>query len=245
MKSNSSKRLAGGEPGGLDPALAAVAVAGGDLGAEQHLGEALIAPLTPRGPGRRAPAAPWRRRALSARGTGARARTRSWSCRDQRVIAGQRPDLDLDLVPLAAPLALALKLGLMRRVGDRQAAGEHAAVPARELAGVQHDRGDLRSARREPRRDGRRTAGRSSSRCDRPARTAAPGPGAPGGGRGRASWRAAAASASAPPRAARPGPPGSCGAPAGSPSRSHQPSRLILEVEVVREHGGPARSSSA
>ena len=33
------------EPGGLDPALAAVAVAGGDLGSEQHLGEPLIAPV--------------------------------------------------------------------------------------------------------------------------------------------------------------------------------------------------------
>ena len=31
----------------------------------------------------------------------------------------------------------------MRRVGDRQAAGERAAVPAGELAGVQDDRGDL------------------------------------------------------------------------------------------------------
>ena len=44
------ERLAGGEPGGLDPALTAVAVAGGDLGAEQHLGEALIAPLLLAGP---------------------------------------------------------------------------------------------------------------------------------------------------------------------------------------------------
>src|SRR4051812_33984296 len=31
--------LAGREPGGLDPALAAVAVAGGDLGRQQRLGE--------------------------------------------------------------------------------------------------------------------------------------------------------------------------------------------------------------
>ena len=37
--------LAGGEPGGLDPALAAVAVARGHLGGEQRLGEAFIAPL--------------------------------------------------------------------------------------------------------------------------------------------------------------------------------------------------------
>ena len=39
------QRLAGREAGGLDAALAAVAVAGGDLGGEQRLGEALIAPL--------------------------------------------------------------------------------------------------------------------------------------------------------------------------------------------------------
>ena len=39
------QRLAGGEAGGLDAALAAVAVARGDLGGEQRLGEALIAPL--------------------------------------------------------------------------------------------------------------------------------------------------------------------------------------------------------
>ena len=39
------QRFAGGEPRGLDPTLAAVALAGGDLGAEQDLGEALIAPL--------------------------------------------------------------------------------------------------------------------------------------------------------------------------------------------------------
>src|SRR5439155_13265976 len=36
--------LAGREAGGLDPGLAAVAIAGGDLGAEQDLGEPLVAP---------------------------------------------------------------------------------------------------------------------------------------------------------------------------------------------------------
>ena len=89
------QRLAGGEPGGLDPALAAVAVARGDLGAEQDLGEPLIAPGLLAGPVGEHRAAPWPRPAPSARGTGARARTRSWSCRDQRVIArraaGSRP----------------------------------------------------------------------------------------------------------------------------------------------------------
>ena len=39
------ERLAGGEAGGLDPALAAVAVARGDLGGQQRLREALIAPV--------------------------------------------------------------------------------------------------------------------------------------------------------------------------------------------------------
>src|SRR6266513_772454 len=42
--------LAGREAGGLDAALAAVAVAGGDLGAEERFGEALIAPLLLAGP---------------------------------------------------------------------------------------------------------------------------------------------------------------------------------------------------
>jgi hypothetical protein len=37
--------FAGGEPGGLDPPLTAVTLAGGDLGPEQDLGEPLIAPL--------------------------------------------------------------------------------------------------------------------------------------------------------------------------------------------------------
>jgi hypothetical protein len=39
------QRLACGEARGLDPALAAVALAGGDLGGQQRLGEALVAPL--------------------------------------------------------------------------------------------------------------------------------------------------------------------------------------------------------
>jgi hypothetical protein len=39
------QRLAGGEGGRLDAALAAVAVARGDLGCEQRLGEAFVAPL--------------------------------------------------------------------------------------------------------------------------------------------------------------------------------------------------------
>jgi hypothetical protein len=42
--------LAGWESGGLDPALATVGVASADLGAEQDLGEPLIAPLLFAGP---------------------------------------------------------------------------------------------------------------------------------------------------------------------------------------------------
>jgi hypothetical protein len=47
------ERLAGGEAGGLDPALAAVGLARGDLGRQQRLGEALVAPvLLARPPGK-------------------------------------------------------------------------------------------------------------------------------------------------------------------------------------------------
>ena len=53
------------------------------------------------------------------------------------------PDLHLDLMALATPGALALEHGLMRGVGQRQAAREHPAVPARQLAGVQHRGGDV------------------------------------------------------------------------------------------------------
>jgi hypothetical protein len=38
------ERLAGWEPCGFDPPLATVRLSGGDLGAEQHLGEPFIAP---------------------------------------------------------------------------------------------------------------------------------------------------------------------------------------------------------
>lgn len=58
-------------------------------------------------------------------------------------MARERTDLDLDFVPTAAPGAGLLKLGLMRRVGDREAAGEVATMPAGELAGVQHHAGEL------------------------------------------------------------------------------------------------------
>jgi hypothetical protein len=44
------ERLARGEAGGLGPALAAVGLPGGDLGRQQRLDEALVAPLLAAGP---------------------------------------------------------------------------------------------------------------------------------------------------------------------------------------------------
>jgi len=46
-------------------------------------------------------------------------------------------------MPLTAASALALELGLVRRVGERQPAGEHAPVPARKLTRVERSRGDV------------------------------------------------------------------------------------------------------
>src|SRR3954453_22267554 len=77
---------------------------------------------------------PGRRPAPSAPGTGARAR-RSWSCRDQRVVAGQRSKLDLDVGAAAARAAQLVELGLVGRVGEGQMAREAAAMAAGELAG--------------------------------------------------------------------------------------------------------------
>ena len=144
-----------------------------DLGREQRFGEALIAPLLLAGAVGEHGQRPGGRRRLQrpeqVRQLGRRPAHAGISC----VIARQRPDLDLDLVALAAPGALALELGLMRRVGDRQAAGEAAAVPAGELAGVQDDRGHLALGDAHLDAAPGERAGRSSSRCDRPARTAA------------------------------------------------------------------------
>src|ERR1700761_704649 len=44
---------------------------------------------------------------------------------------------------LAALLTLALKPGLMRRIGKTPPAGKPPPVPGRELASVEHDRSDL------------------------------------------------------------------------------------------------------
>src|SRR4051812_2780730 len=90
---------------------------------------------TPRALARRAVGAPARRPGPSGRGTGAPAQTPPGSCRDQSVVARQRPDLHVDVVALAAPGALQLELRLVRRVGDGQAAGERPAMPARQLTG--------------------------------------------------------------------------------------------------------------
>ena len=69
------QRLAGGEPGGLDPSFAAVALAGADFGPEQDLGEPLIAPLLIAGAIGEHRQRAGGGRCLQRRGTGAPART--------------------------------------------------------------------------------------------------------------------------------------------------------------------------
>src|SRR5439155_22974218 len=83
----------------------------------------------PRAPGRRAWAAPWPRPAPSARGTGGRAR-RSWSCRDQRVVAGERSAFDLDVAAAPALAAQPVEFLLVGGVGEGQVAREAAPVTA-------------------------------------------------------------------------------------------------------------------
>jgi hypothetical protein len=56
--------LAGGEAGGLDPALAPVRLSGGDLGREQGFGEALVRPLLLASPLGQLGQCPGRRRRL-------------------------------------------------------------------------------------------------------------------------------------------------------------------------------------
>ena len=89
VKSNSSSVLRAGNRAALIRPSPPCASREWVLGRKQRLGEALIAPLLLRGRARRAWAAPARRRAPSAPGTGARARC--WCSCDQRVIGGQRP----------------------------------------------------------------------------------------------------------------------------------------------------------
>src|SRR5215210_3263054 len=95
-----------------------------------------------RAPDRRAWAAPSPPPAPSAPGTGGRAR-RSCSCRDQRVVAGKRTELDLDLGAAPALAAQPVELLLVGGVGDGQVAREAAPVTAGELAAVERDRRDL------------------------------------------------------------------------------------------------------
>ena len=87
------QRLAGGEPGGLDPALAAVAVARGDLGAEQRFGEPFIAPGSSRARSASAGSARAAAGALSARNRCASSAclVMPGSARHSATAAGSRP----------------------------------------------------------------------------------------------------------------------------------------------------------
>jgi hypothetical protein len=64
------------------------------------------------------------------------------SC-DQSVVDGERTLLHVYLVALAASLALALQLALMRRIDDRLVSGEHTRVPSGQLGGIKDSGGDL------------------------------------------------------------------------------------------------------
>src|SRR6185437_2086130 len=80
----------------------------------------------PRAPAPPTPAAPWPPPVSSRRGRGGRAR-RPCSRRDQLVVACEWPGLDLDLTTEAAATE-PLERALVRGVGEREAAGEHAPV---------------------------------------------------------------------------------------------------------------------
>jgi hypothetical protein len=75
---------------------------------------------------------------------GARAETAACSRRDKLALRGRRSGLDFNLVPLTSTCSLPFELALMRRIGERRAAREGAAVPARSLARVQHPGDHLR-----------------------------------------------------------------------------------------------------
>jgi hypothetical protein len=66
------------------------------------------------------------------------------------VIARQRSDCDRDLV--LASLPEPVELGLMRRIGQRQLAGERAPMLAGQLAGTEHRRGHVLPGDRTPTR---------------------------------------------------------------------------------------------
>ena len=174
MKSNSSSVLRAGKRAALILLSPPWRLPRGDLGREQRLGEALVAPLLLAGPLGQLGQRPGGGRRLQLPGTGGPAR-RSWSCRDQRVVARQRAALDLD----------ARGAGGVRRAGASSSAwwagsvkvrwrAKRRAVAAGQLAGVERDRRELASARRAPRRGGRPGAGRASSRwCPSAGRAAA------------------------------------------------------------------------
>ena len=105
------QRLARREPGGLDAGLAAVAVAAVGLGLQQRGGELLIAPFLGAGAVGELGQRPGRGRRLELAEQVRELGRRGGSC-DQRVVAGQRPDLD-------------------RRLGRRAAAGAAARGRAR------------------------------------------------------------------------------------------------------------------
>ena len=174
VKSNSSSVLRAGNRAVLIRFSPPWTVAGGHLACRAAPRGTAHSSRTPPGPAPPAPGTPSRPRAPSARGTGAPARSSRRSC-DQRVIDRQGALLNNDVVASAAALALDLQLVLVGGVDDRLMPGEHPLVAGGELAGVQHRRDDLRLARHGPRRAGRRTAGRSSSRCGRPGPAAAAG----------------------------------------------------------------------
>ena len=154
------ERLAGREPGGLDPGLAAVAVAAVDLGLQQRRGELLIAPLLGAGAVGELGQRPGRGRRLE---RAEQVRELAWSggsC-DQRVVGGQRADLDDRLAAAAlvragssSARACSSAVIVRWRANDR-------GVPAGQLAGVQRDRDDLALGRRGPRRGGRPARGSS------------------------------------------------------------------------------------
>ena len=187
------ERLAGGEAGGLDARLAAVAVAAVDLGLEQRGGEALEGPFSCAGAVGEFGQRPRGRRRLEDPEQVRELRRRRGSC-DQRVIDVQRPDLDLraGVAPIVA--AGPQGAGVLER-GDCPVPRKDAAVPAGDLAGVQRDRRDLALIDASPRRAGRPARDRASSRWCRRADRDRARPASPTVWRSRASPPAAAPAA--------------------------------------------------
>ena len=172
------ERLAGGEAGGLDAPVAAVRLARVVLGLQQRLGEALVAPFLRAGAlgelGQRARRGRRLQRAEQVRELAGGAHA------IKRVVAGQRPRLDRRFGRFAA--ALAQRAGVLDR-GDRAVASEHPRVPRGQLAGVEHDRGDLGLGDADLDAPARQAAGRASSRWCQSAGRDRPGPGSPSAGR--------------------------------------------------------------